>query len=133
MLLLLVIEINNNPDILGYNPQSNSFKQYTNYEGKDFNPSVDKNGVIYFISDENNNEYNLYQIENGKKIPLTQFDSSIKKPFVSPNGSKVIFEKDYQLYIYDVATKSTKALNVSLNTNKTLEKEQNFSVENNIS
>lgn len=123
----------NNPDILGYNPQSNSFKQYTNYEGKDFNPSVDKNGIIYFISDENNNEYNLYQIENGKKIPLTQFDSSIKKPSVSANGSKVIFEKDYQLYIYDVATKSTKALNVSLNTNKTLEKEQNFSVENNIS
>lgn len=123
----------NNPDILGYNPQSSAFKQYTNYEGKDFSPSVGKNGVIYFISDENNSEYNLYQIENGKKIPLTQFDTSIKKPFVSANGSKVIFEKDYQLYIYDVATKSTKALNVSLNTNKTLEKEQNFSVENNIS
>ncbi|KFF20466.1 S41 family peptidase [Chryseobacterium sp. JM1] len=123
----------NNPDILAYNPQSNAFKQYTNYEGKDFNPSVDKNGVIYFISDENNNEYNLYQLENGKKAPLTQFDTSIKKPFVSASGSKVIFEKDYQLYIYDVATKSTKALNVSLNTNKTLEKEQNFGVENNIS
>ena len=56
----------NNPDILGYNPKANTFKQYTNYEGKDFNPSVDKNGVIYFISDENNNEYNLYKIENGK-------------------------------------------------------------------
>ncbi|MCT2564539.1 S41 family peptidase [Chryseobacterium herbae] len=123
----------NNPDILGYNPQNNSFKPYTNYEGKDFNPSVDKNGAIYFISDENNNEYNLYQIENGKNTPLTQFDTSIKKPFVSANGSKVIFEKDYQLYIYDVATKSTKTLDISLNTNKTLEKEQNFSVENNIS
>lgn len=123
----------NNPDILGYNPKNGTFKQYTNYEGKDFNPSVDKNGVIYFISDENNNEYNLYKIENGKKIPLTQFDTSIKKPFVSANGSKVIFEKDYQLYIYDVATKATKALNINLNTNKTLEKEQNFGVENNIS
>lgn len=123
----------NNPDILGYTPKNNSFRQYTNYEGKDFNPSVDKNGIIYFISDEKNNEYNLYQIENGKKTPLTQFETSIKKPFVSANGSKVIFEKDYQLYVYDVATKSTKVLNISLNTNKTLEKEQNFSVENNIS
>ncbi|SHE46786.1 S41 family peptidase [Chryseobacterium vrystaatense] len=123
----------NNPDILGYTPKNNSFRQYTNYEGKDFNPSVDKDGVIYFISDEKNNEYNLYQIENGKKTPLTQFETSIKKPFVSANGSKVIFEKDYQLYVYDVATKSTKVLNISLNTNKTLEKEQNFSVENNIS
>lgn len=123
----------NNPDILGYNPKNNSFRQYTNYEGKDFSASVDKNGIIYFISDEKNNEYNLYQIENGKKTPLTQFDTSIKKPFASANGSKIIFEKDYQLYIYDVATKSTKVLNISLNTNKTLEKEQNFSVENNIS
>mgnify|MGYP001070207705 CR=1 FL=1 len=123
----------NNPDILGYSPWSNSFRQYTNYEGKDFNPSVDENGSVYFISDENNNEYNLYQIENGKKISLTQFDTSIKKPFVSANGAKVIFEKDYQLYIYDTAAKSTKALDISLNTNKILEKEQNFSVENNIS
>ncbi|ASW76503.1 peptidase S41 [Chryseobacterium piperi] len=123
----------NNPDILGYNPKNNAFKQYTNYEGKDFNPSVDKNGVVYFISDENNAEYNLYQLKNGKKTALTQFETSIKKPFVSANGSKVIFEKDYQLYIYDVATKNTKALNISLNTNKTLEKEQNFNIENTIS
>lgn len=123
----------NNPEILGYNPKNNSFKQYTSYEGKDFNPSVDKNGIIYFISDENNNEYNLYKIENGTKTALTQFDTSIKKPFVAANGSKVIFEKDYQLYIYDVAGKSTKLLNISLNTNKTLEKDQNFNVENNIS
>ncbi|WP_312299278.1 S41 family peptidase [Chryseobacterium sp.] len=123
----------NNPEILGYNPKNNSFRQYTKYEGKDFNPSVDKNGVIYFISDENNNEYNLYKIENGTKTALTQFDTSIKKPFVSANGSKVIFEKDYQLYVYDVAGKSTKLLNTSLNTNKTLEKNQNFNVENNIS
>lgn len=123
----------NNPDILGYNPKNNSFKQYTNYEGKDFNPSVDKNGIIYFISDENNGEYNLYKIENGKKTALTQFDTSIKKPFVSADGSKVIFEKDYQLYTYDVASKKTTLLNISLNTNKTLEKAQNFNVENNIS
>ncbi|MDR4953169.1 S41 family peptidase [Chryseobacterium sp. ES2] len=123
----------NNPDILGYNPKSNSFKQYTNYEGKDFNPSVDKNGIIYFISDENNGEYNLYKIENGKKTALTQFDTSIKKPFVSADGSKVIFEKDYQLYTYDVTSKKTTPLNISLNTNKTLEKAQNFNVENNIS
>ncbi|MDR6461080.1 Tol biopolymer transport system component/C-terminal processing protease CtpA/Prc [Chryseobacterium vietnamense] len=123
----------NNPDILGYNPKNNSFKQYTNYEGKDFNPSVDKNGIIYFISDENNGEYNLYKLENGKKTALTEFGTSIKKPFVSADGSKVIFERDYQLYTYDVASKKTTPLNISLNTNKTLEKAQNFNVENNIS
>ena len=123
----------NNPDVLGFNPKTNSFKQYTDYEGKDFNPIVDKNGIIYFISDEINGEYNLYKLENGKKTALTKFDTSIKKPFVAANGSQVIFEKDYQLYIYDVASKNTKALAINLNTNKTLEKEQSFNVENTIS
>lgn len=123
----------NNPDLLAYNPSTKTFKQYTDYKGKDFNPSVDKNGIIYFISDENNGEYNLYKIENGKKEALTQFETSIKKPFVSANGSKVIFEKDYQLFIYDIATKSTNPVLVNVNTNKSLSKEQSFEVENNIS
>lgn len=123
----------NNPDLLAYNPSTKTFKQYTDYKGKDFNPSVDKNGIIYFISDENNGEYNLYKIENGKKEALTKFETSIKKPFVSANGSKVIFEKDYQLFIYDIATKSTNPVLVNVNTNKSLSKEQSFEVENNIS
>lgn len=123
----------NNPDILGFSPMTNIFKQYTNYEGKDFNPSVDQNGTVYFISDENNGEYNLYKLTNGKRTALTQFDTSIKKPSVSANGSKVIFEKDYHLYIYDVPSNTTKELNINLNNNKTLEKEQSFNTEGNIS
>ncbi|HCC93964.1 MAG TPA: peptidase S41 [Flavobacteriaceae bacterium] len=122
----------NNPDLLGYNPTTKSYKQYTDYNGKDFNPTVDKNGIIYFISDENNGEYNLYQLANGKKEALTKFETSIKKPFVSADGSKVVFEKDYQLFVYDVKTKTSKPLTINVNSNKSLEKEQNFEVENNI-
>ncbi|MDH0674162.1 S41 family peptidase [Empedobacter sp. GD03861] len=122
----------NNPDLLGYNPTTKSYKQYTDYNGKDFNPTVDKNGIIYFISDENNGEYNLYQLANGKKEALTKFETSIKKPFVSADGSKVVFEKDYQLFVYDVKTKTSKPLTINVNSNKSLEKEQNFEVDNNI-
>ncbi|MGV0979009.1 S41 family peptidase [Empedobacter falsenii] len=122
----------NNPDLLGYNPTTKSYKQYTDYNGKDFNPTVDKNGIIYFISDENNGEYNLYQFANGKKEALTKFETSIKKPFVSADGSKVVFEKDYQLFVYDVKAKTSKPLIINVNSNKSLEKEQNFEVENNI-
>ena len=122
----------NNPDLLGYNPTTKSYKQYTDYNGKDFNPTVDKNGIIYFISDENNGEYNLYQLTNGKKEALTKFETSIKKPFVSADGSKVVFEKDYQLFVYDVKTKTSKPLTINVNSNKSLEKEQNFEVDNNI-
>ncbi|MGV0855590.1 S41 family peptidase [Empedobacter brevis] len=122
----------NNPDLLGYNPATKSYKQYTDYNGKDFNPTIDQNGVIYFISDENNGEYNLYKLTNGKKEALTKFDTSIKKPFVSADGSKVVFEKDYQLFIYDVHSKSSKPISINVNSNKSLEKEQNFEVDNSI-
>ena len=123
----------NNPDLLAYNPKTNTYKQYTDYNGKDFNATVDQNGIIYFISDENNGEYNLYKIENGVKTALTKFDSSIKKPFVSANGKKVIFEKDYQLFVFDIASKTSSPININANSNPILEKEQTFDVENNIS
>jgi len=123
----------NNPDLLAYNPTTKAFKQYTDYRGKDFNPTVDQKGIIYFISDENNGEYNLYKIENGKKEALTTFDTSIKKPFVAANGSKVIFEKDYQLFVYDVATKTSNPITINVNTNKTIDKEQSFSTADEVS
>lgn len=123
----------NNPDLLAYNPKTKAFKQYTDYRGKDFNPTVDQKGIIYFISDENNGEYNLYKIENGKKEALTAFDTSIKKPFVAANGSKVIFEKDYQLFVYDVNTKTSNPVTINVNTNKIIDKEQSFSTADEVS
>lgn len=123
----------NNPDILGYNPTSKSFKQYTDYNGKDFNPTVDLKGTIYFISDENNGHYNLYTFKDGKKTALTEFTSSIKKPFVSADGSQVIFEKDYQLFVYDTRSAQVRSIDITLNTNTVLAKEQTFTVEDNIS
>ncbi|MGS4345362.1 S41 family peptidase [Myroides odoratus] len=123
----------NNPDILGYHPTTQSFKQYTDYNGKDFNPTVDRQGNIYFISDENNGHYNLYTFKNGKKTALTEFTSSIKKPFVSADGSQVVFEKDYQLFVYDVKQSQVRPLSITLNTNKSIAKEQTFNVADNIS
>src|SRR5690554_4478104 len=78
----------NNPDLLSYNPQSNSFKKLTTYIGKDFHPSVDQDGNIYYISDEVNDHYNLYVLKNGIKTALTSFESSIKSPYVSANGKQ---------------------------------------------
>ncbi len=123
----------NNPDLLSYNPNSKAFKQLTNYNGKDFNATVDQKGIIYFISDENNGEYNLYKLENGKKEALTKFETSIRKPFVAANGSKVIFEKDYQLFVYDVASKTSNPIGINVNTSKTITKEQSFDVADKVS
>ncbi|WP_428328554.1 S41 family peptidase [Mucilaginibacter sp.] len=117
-----------NPDIQSYNPKTKTYKQYTNWIGKDFWASLDQKGNIFFVSDESNEEYNLYTFTDGKKTALTQFNTSIKRPFVSANGEKVVFEKDYQLYVYDVASKQTQKLNFTIYRNDVLPKQQEFNV-----
>ena len=79
-----------------------------------------------------NEEYNLYTFIDGKKTALTQFTTSIKRPFVSANGEKVVFEKDYQLFVYDVASKQTQKLNFSIFRNNVLPKQQEFDVKGKI-
>ena len=122
-----------NPDIKSYNTDTKELKLYTNYDGKDMWTTIDKSGNIYFASDEANGEYNLYTIKDGKKTALTNFETSILKPHVSTNGKKVVFEKDYQIFIYDVATKNTNKVNAQLYANNTLKIKKNFSVSGKIS
>lgn len=121
-----------NPDIQSYNPKTKAYKQYTNWIGKDFWATLDQKGNVYFVSDESNDEYNLYTFINDKKTPLTNFNTSIKRPFVSANGEKVIFEKDYQLYVYDVTSKKAQKLNITLSRNDVLPKQQEFDVKGKI-
>ena len=121
-----------NPDIQSYNPKTKAYKQYTNWIGKDFWTTIDQKGNIYFVSDEGNEEYNLYTFIDGKKTVLTQFPSSIKRPSVSANGEKVVFEKDYQLFVYDVASKQSQKLGFTIFRNDVLPKEKEFNVQGKI-
>jgi tricorn protease len=117
-----------NPDIQSYNLKTKQHKKYTDWEGKDFGATIDRNGNVYFISDEANGEYNLYTLDNGKKKGLTKFSSSIKTPQVNANGGKMVFEKDYQLWLYDVKTDKESKLDISIIRNNTLPKEKDFDV-----
>ncbi len=121
-----------NPDIQSYNLKTKQYKKYTDWEGKDFGATIDKNGDIYFISDEANGEYNLYTLDNGRKKGLTKFSSSIKTPQVNANGGKVVFEKDYQLWLYDVKAGRENKLDISILRNNTLPKEKDVDVKGNI-
>lgn len=118
----------NNPDLLYYHPETGEFKKLTHYEGKDFNPTVDNKGNVYFVSDMENGEYNLYTLENGQPKALTHFDSSIKNPYVSANGNKIVFEKDYQLWVYDVENAKSSAINFNAPSYYTLSKEEKFEI-----
>ncbi len=117
-----------NPDVQSYNLKTKEYKRYTDYNGKDLWVSLDAKGTLYFASDEANGEYNLYTFRDGKKTQLTNFDTSIKSPAVSANGSKVVFEKDYQLYVYDIASGKAEKVAVNVLSNSTIEKEKDYSV-----
>ncbi|UMB61390.1 S41 family peptidase [Lutibacter sp. A80] len=122
-----------NPDIKSYNTKTKEFKKHTTYRGKDFGATFDKNGNLYFKSDEANGEYNLYTLQNGEKKQLTTFKTSIMWPKVSANGEKIVFRKDYQIYVYDVATGKTSKPTINSIKNNTLEKEQSYSIKGKIS
>lgn len=121
-----------NPDVQSYNLKTKAYKRYTDYNGKDLWTTIDRSGKIYFASDEANGEYNLYTFQGTKKTSLTNFKESIKRPQVSANGEKVVFEKDYQLFLYDVSGKKTQKLQFNMNRNSTLSKAQDFNIKGNI-
>ena len=122
-----------NPDIQSYNLRTGALKKYTTYNGKDFGTTIDQAGNIYFQADEANGEYNLYTFKNGKKTQLTNFDTSVYFPNVSANGQKIVFRKDYQIYIYEPATGRTYQPQIRMGSNTTLTKNQSFSVKGKIS
>ncbi|MBL4642377.1 MAG: PD40 domain-containing protein [Flavobacteriaceae bacterium] len=122
-----------NPDIKSYNVKTKKFTKHTTYRGKDFGATIDKAGNVYFQSDEYKDEYNLYVLQNGSKKRLTSFSTSIMWPQVSANGKKIVFRKDYQLYVYDVDRKSSKKLKIKINSNSTISKEQSYSTKGKIS
>ncbi|WP_295236325.1 S41 family peptidase [Sediminibacterium sp.] len=117
-----------NPDIQSYNLKTRAYQKHTDWVGKDFATTIDQKGSIYFISDEANGEYNLYTFSNGKKTALTQFNSSIKTPIVSANGAYVVFEKDYQLWWYNIANKKASPLNIQLFRNQILPAQKEYDV-----
>ena len=121
-----------NPDIQSYNLKTKELKKYTDWEGKDFNATIDKQGNIFFISDEANGEYNLYSIKDGNKKPLTKFSTSIKAPSVNANGGYVVFERDYQLWLFDVKSAKADKLKISVIRNSVLPQERDFDVKGNI-
>lgn len=117
-----------NPDIQSYDPTTQKYVRYTAWAGKDFGATLDKDGNIYFMSDSTNGEYNLYTFHDGHTVALTDFNTSIKKATVNANGGKVVFEKDYQLWLYDVAMKKASKLNISIVRNNVLLEDNDFNV-----
>ncbi len=121
-----------NPDIKSFDIKTKEFKKLTKYDGKDLWPTIDKKGNLFFASDEANGEYNLYTFKNGVKSQLTDFSTSIGHPFVNVDGTRIIFEKDYSLFLYDVRTEKYFELEIPIPTKSKLTINRNFSTSNKI-
>ncbi len=121
-----------NPDVQSYNPATKQYRRYTSYIGKDFGVSVDKSGAVYFLSDSANGEYNLCTFKNGKREQMTSFNTSLKNAMVAANGSKVVFERDYQLWVYEPASGKSHKLNISLVRNNVLLEAMDYNVKGKI-
>jgi len=118
-----------NPDIKSWNPKTKEYKVHTTYNGKDLWPTIDENGTVYYVSDQLNNEYNLYRLDEGDKpVSLTNFTTSIKQPQVDAKGDKIVFEKDYQIFLYDVSSGKSAAVAIQLPANNTLSLEESFNI-----
>lgn len=120
------------PDLLSYHPQTDVFTKLTHYEGKDLWPTIDRMGNLYFASDQWNKEYNLYTFKEGEKTRLTSFERSLRRPQVSADGRKVVFEKDYQLWVYDVATAEAAPVDVQIFQDIGMDVAKQFRVDGNI-
>jgi tricorn protease len=121
-----------NPDIQSYNPSTGVFKKYTSYQGKDMWPTIDRAGNIYFVSDEKNGQYNLCTFDKGKPKYLTAFNTSIRNPMVSADGQSVVFEKDFQIYLYNVKSGDTRNVLIEANTLLTSGQDKDFDVKGKI-
>ena len=121
-----------NPNIKNWDPKSKKYTELTTYYGKDIWPVVDKNGTLYWACDSINDVYNLTVLKNGKPEFLTRFKEAILYPQVSFNGQKVVYLRDYQIEVFDVASGTSSKPSISLAANSETKIEQPYNVENTI-
>ena len=94
-----------NPNIKSWNPRAKAYQELTDYIGKDQWPMADKDGNIYYVSDELNKESNIVKyVKGGKPQQLTTFDKSVQYPSIAFGGSAIVFLKDYEIHVLEPAT-----------------------------
>lgn len=122
-----------NPDIKVWNPKTKEVSRLTTYRGKDFHHSLDRQGTVFFVSDEGTEGVlNLFQFKDGQRTRITNFDTSVSKPRVSADGSVVAFVRDFQLWRHGVRSGKTEKLPLKLPAASALDLQKSFAVAGNI-
>lgn len=103
-----------NSDLLEWDPVKKDFRELTSFNGKDLWPMTDKNGNIYYASEETNGYTNIMKYSPAKNETLTKFNSSIQYPSIAFNGEAIVFIKDYTINILDLKSGDVKVPEIDL-------------------
>ena len=104
-----------NPNIKSWNPKSKTYTELTDYEGKDQWPMADKDGNIYYVSDQLNKESNIVKyVKGAAPVQLTTFDKSVQYPNLAYGGSAMVFLKDYEINLLDLPSGKVSVPQISI-------------------
>lgn len=92
------------------------YEQVTEGGAKELWPMWSQDGkTLYYVSDRNKTQNLWFKPLEGKPAMLTNFtDGRVLWPSIGYDGRTIVFERDFQLWKYDVATKQAAPIPVRL-------------------
>ncbi len=90
-----------------------TFKDLTDYDGIDSWPVWAKDGFIYFVSDRDAGQANLWRVpeSGGAAERVTEFKAGeVRFPSLSADGKTIVFERDHGVAKLDLASKKVTPL-----------------------
>ncbi|MGH1362650.1 MAG: S41 family peptidase [Calditrichia bacterium] len=99
-------------------PSGKIEKKLTSYEGVNIRPMWERNGKgLYFLSDRSGRENIWYMTVNGdaRARQITHFiDGRVIRPSISRDGKWIVFERDFQIWLLNVAEGSSRPIDIIL-------------------
>lgn len=92
------------------------YERLTEGGAKELWPLWSPNGqTLYFMSDRNGNQNLWSKPLKGQPVMLTTFtDGRVLWPSISHDGRTIVFERNFQIWTYDIASKRTAPLTIRL-------------------
>lgn len=110
-------------------------KQLTTFEGNDLSPCYSPDGKMIFFLREDDvitksgqklPTYNLWQMSAAGENPtrITNFDTEIASPHFTPDGKKIVFEKDFRIWQIDFVEKKGNLVPITIQSDMRGEQEE---------
>jgi Periplasmic protease len=96
--------------------QASDYEPFTGPGARDIWPMWSKDGKsIYYVSDRNGQENIWMKSIGGQPQALTDFkDGRVLWPTIDKNSTTIVFERDFEIWKYDIAARKPVKLSISL-------------------